>query len=100
MNSAYRQGQPGTNKAGSFAMEWEDLLKVDICSIVPSDRSWLKQDYLSSVFMIYGIVSQHCYLPQELLGHSQISLTLDTYSHVLPSLVSCNLKADHRQRFL
>jgi site-specific recombinase XerD len=23
---------------------------------------------------------------QELLGHSQISLTLDTYSHVLPGL--------------
>jgi integrase len=28
----------------------------------------------------------HPKIVQELLGHSQISLTLDTYSHVLPSL--------------
>ena len=28
----------------------------------------------------------HPKIVQELLGHSQITLTLDTYSHVLPSL--------------
>jgi site-specific recombinase XerD len=28
----------------------------------------------------------HAKVVQELLGHSQISLTLDSYSHVLPSL--------------
>ncbi|GAC1384163.1 MAG: hypothetical protein NVS4B7_13290 [Ktedonobacteraceae bacterium] len=28
----------------------------------------------------------HPKIVQELLGHSQISMTLDTYSHVLPSL--------------
>jgi integrase len=28
----------------------------------------------------------HPKVVQELLGHSQISLTLDTYSHVLPGL--------------
>jgi integrase len=28
----------------------------------------------------------HAKIVQELLGHSQISLTLDTYSHVLPSM--------------
>jgi integrase len=28
----------------------------------------------------------HPKIVQELLGHSQIALTLDTYSHVLPSM--------------
>jgi integrase len=28
----------------------------------------------------------HAKVVSEILGHSQISLTLDTYSHVLPSL--------------
>jgi integrase len=30
----------------------------------------------------------HPKIVQERLGHSQISLTLDTYSHVIPSLQS------------
>jgi integrase len=28
----------------------------------------------------------HPKVVQELLGHSQISITMDTYSHVLPSM--------------
>jgi integrase len=37
----------------------------------------------ASLLLILGV---HVKVVQELLGHSQISLTLDTYSHVLPSL--------------
>jgi integrase len=29
---------------------------------------------------------EHPKVVQEILGHSQISLTLDTYSHVLPNI--------------
>jgi site-specific recombinase XerD len=34
----------------------------------------------------------------EILGHSQISLTLNTYSHVIPALQSA--AADHMERIL
>jgi integrase len=37
----------------------------------------------ASLLLSLGV---HAKIVQELLGHSQISLTLDTYSHVLPSL--------------
>ncbi|BCL83681.1 hypothetical protein ccbrp13_61460 [Ktedonobacteria bacterium brp13] len=37
----------------------------------------------ASLLLTLGV---HAKVVQELLGHSQISLTLDTYSHVLPSL--------------
>ena len=37
----------------------------------------------ASLLLSLGI---HPKIVQELLGHSQITLTLDTYSHVLPSL--------------
>ncbi len=37
----------------------------------------------ASLLLALGV---HAKIVQELLGHSQISLTLDTYSHVLPSL--------------
>ncbi len=37
----------------------------------------------ASLLLALGV---HVKVVQELLGHSQISLTLDTYSHVLPSL--------------
>ncbi|GCE18578.1 tyrosine-type recombinase/integrase [Dictyobacter kobayashii] len=37
----------------------------------------------ASLLLILGV---HAKVVQELLGHSQISVTLDTYSHVLPSL--------------
>ena len=37
----------------------------------------------ASLLLSLGV---HAKIVQELLGHSQIGLTLDTYSHVLPSL--------------
>ncbi len=37
----------------------------------------------ATIFLSMGI---HPKIVQELLGHSQISMTLDTYSHVLPSM--------------
>ena len=37
----------------------------------------------ASLLLSLGI---HPKIVQELLGHSQITLTLDTYSHVLPSM--------------
>lgn len=37
----------------------------------------------ASLLLILGV---HAKVVQELLGHSQISVTLDTYSHVLPSM--------------
>ncbi|MBO0782319.1 MAG: site-specific integrase, partial [Ktedonobacteraceae bacterium] len=37
----------------------------------------------ASLLLSLGV---HPKIVQEILGHSQISLTLDTYSHVLPSL--------------
>ena len=37
----------------------------------------------ASLLLVQGV---HARVVMETLGHSQISLTLDTYSHVLPAL--------------
>jgi integrase len=43
-------------------------------------------DLRHSVATLLLTAGIHPKIVQELLGHSQISLTIDTYSHVLPSL--------------
>ena len=54
---------------------------------------WRGPDYLGCDFTICAIARPRSYsawghpkVVQELLGHSQISVTLDTYSHVLPDM--------------
>lgn len=42
-------------------------------------EAWRERPLLTHYRLLSKIV-------QELLGHSQISMTLDTYSHILPSL--------------
>ena len=43
-------------------------------------------DLRHSAATILLTMSVHPKVVQELLGHSQISMTMDTYSHVLPSM--------------
>ncbi len=38
----------------------------------------------ATILLTMGV---HPKVVQELLGHSQISMTMDTYSHVLPSML-------------
>jgi integrase len=53
-----------------------------------------KRRYQTFGFTIYGILQQLCYcqpvenpkVVSERLGHASIVLTLDTYSHVLPTM--------------
>jgi integrase len=44
------------------------------------------QDLRHTCATLLLVQSVHPRLVQELLGHSQMSLTLDTYSHVIPVL--------------
>jgi integrase len=43
-------------------------------------------DLRHSAATILLTMGAHPKVVQELLGHSQISMTMDTYSHVLPSM--------------
>jgi integrase len=65
-NMIRRSFRPILDKAGLPAIRFHDL-----------------RHSTATLLLSLGI---HAKVVQELLGHSQISLTLDTYSHVLPSL--------------
>lgn len=65
-NMIRRSFRPILEKAGLPAIRFHDL-----------------RHSTATLLLSLGI---HAKVVQELLGHSQISLTLDTYSHVLPSL--------------
>jgi integrase len=65
-NMIRRSFRPMLDKAGLPAIRFHDL-----------------RHSTATLLLSLGI---HAKVVQELLGHSQISLTLDTYSHVLPSM--------------
>lgn len=59
---------------------FKELLKA---AKLPNMRLHGLRHTCATLLLAQGV---HPKLVQETLGHSQISLTLDTYSHVLPSL--------------
>ncbi len=65
-NMTYRSFRPLLAKAGLPIIRFHDL-----------------RHSTASLLLSLGV---HAKVVQKLLGHSQISLSLDTYSHVLPSL--------------
>jgi len=80
----------------------ENNLVISICTATFSTRHAFiccfikclhRQAWLISVFKIYPIVRRQCaeygsecQSGQEILGHSRISMTLNTYSDVLPGM--------------
>ena len=68
-----------------------ELYLISILSVKNIARSLSQQRDLASWLKTcprYNLAKQnvHPKIVQERLGHSQISLTLDTYSHVLPGM--------------
>lgn len=66
-------------RARSVDLEFRDLAR-EFGSSLPESRASL---HVVRNFLGQGV---HSRVVMETLGHSQVSLTLDTYSHVLPGL--------------
>ena len=60
----------------SFHPEWAERPKITFHDLRHTCASLLFQKYVHSKFV------------QELLGHASVAITLDTYSHMLPSMCS------------
>jgi hypothetical protein len=71
---------------GINAVNW--VLKVRVCVVVSTGEQHLTRRQQNCRGIKMHVVQQgsHPKVVQERLGHSQISMTLDTYSHVLPNM--------------
>ncbi len=70
----------GMRQGELLGLKWTDL---DLALGTVQVRFHDLRHSAASLLLSLGV---HAKIVQELLGHSQIGLTLDTYSHVLPSL--------------
>ena len=76
------------------SVRWQVHISGQAMWSMNSRSCWKRRIYQIFVFMIYATVPQrffsvwgcHPKVVQEMLGHTQISMTMDIYSHELPSM--------------